>query len=194
MAAEDPTLALVFAIVALVFSALSAAAAIAAVWQAFHLHPKPFIVPRVYRDEQTQEENPTFIFSLVNFGPASAHDVRLVLRNFSTGNFYKVLTLNELSVSVPTNEYISMVDGRPRSRWEFVDGIVRPQVGASEHLLMEFEVTWRQGPKMTVIHRDQWEVTVSPDSNVILRPVRRGEIKKRATKAERLRLKEVEED
>jgi hypothetical protein len=187
---EDPSTALVVSIIAAIFAALSAGAAVAAVWQAFHLHPKPFIVPRVRRDEHPDENRPTFYFGVLNHGHASAHDLRLVLRNHTLGGFAKVWDLNELPTAFPVEERVSMLDGTLPKAWKTgMSAAGTPPSGHAVDLLLEFELTWRQAPKMKTIRHAYWEVTVTSDFGVAYRYVEKEEVRKKALREEKTRSK-----
>jgi hypothetical protein len=164
---SDPS-AFIIAIIALLLSGLSAAAAVAALGLTLYLHPKPYLIPRIRRDDPRDFDRPTFLFSLVDSGGAPAKDVSLVLRSALKGQFEQVWSLIELPLGTPQETRVSMVTGTTKTGWErdeFGD-LIKPKGWAAD-MLIEFEVTWRQSPNMEKQRRAAYWVEVE-DGNVFI--------------------------
>lgn len=160
----DTTTAFVLALIAIVVSGLSVIASFAALGQSSRFHPKPFLTHSIRRGGDL-EERPTFIFAVTNMGKASAHDLKLVVRNRTLGGFEKLWNLIELPVSHPMDSRISMVTGGSSDRWKIQDGVIRPPAGNAVDMDMEFELSWRQGPSMKRLRFRSWKVAIN-DTNV----------------------------
>lgn len=174
-ASPDPS-AFVLSVIALVLAGLSAAAAVAALWLTIYLHPKPYLIPRVRRDDPPDYDRPTFLFSLVDSGGAPAKDVSLILRSGLKPTFEQIWSIIELPLGYPQETRVSMVTGTTKRGWDRNQyGDTMAPVGEAKEMLLEFEVSWRQSPDMKKQRRSAYWVEVDEDRNVYLgKPKRSG--------------------
>ena len=117
----------------------------------------------------TNDARPTFKFSVVNLGKASAYDARLSIRNTITGLSTVAWEAIELPVTTPNEILVSLVDGSGQHSWRLrTDMSTAIPEGAPHQLRLVFELTWRQWPAMKRERRLRWPVNTSDEGYVVI--------------------------